>query len=257
MSGWCNGNAVGEPQQYVSDADCEDCVEKIKTYKTIQFPCSQNIRQNVTRKVPRQVKKTRQVPVNYVEHETRAVVQPVTKFVNVTSYKDVPRQVPVTKSRTAIREKTRTHQVPVVKWVDVEVKFQEPKTEEYVEHETQYERRPIVTAKPVVQNVTKYVNIPTTKQRLEERTVYETVMEDQTEQVCEPVKKMCTTVVPVYKLVVRPPGQCNSPLVESEFDKLDPNVDTAKIEIPEEQRRASRSQQPRRNGRTRAVGNWQ
>jgi len=235
MSGWCSAGAVGAPQQYTSDADCEACVDKTVSYKTVQFPCSQNVTRTVTKKVPRQVMRKTQVPVSYVENEQRAVVQPVTKYVNVTSYKDVAKQVPITKTRTVMKEKTRIQKVPTTKWVDVEVKFQEPYTQNYVEHETRYERRPFTTSKPVTENVTKYVNVPVTKQRLEERTHYETVMEERNEQVCAPVSRMCTTTVPVYKVVVRPPGQCNprgaaplrgaAPTTEGTFNKVDTNND--------------------------------
>jgi len=188
--------------------DCEDCVQVVRNYKTVQVPCTRNTFKQYTVRVPRQVSeqvprtirytdyesRSKQVPytVNRSEKRTRMETQkytvpvtttntrmvPVTKKVPKTIYVDVTQNVPQNYTTTTMQ--TRERQVPVPYYVNVP--------------ETKY------------RTVTEQVPVQKTKVQMD--TVKKTVFDTQVRTRCIPETKMVSKQIPVYNVVARPAPPC-------------------------------------------------
>lgn len=233
MSGWCRtpANASGNANQYNTDIDvrgniddCERCVDKTLSYKTIEFPCTRNSQQMVTEQVARTVQQPETYQENYQEMQQVAMQRPVVEYRNETTYKNVPKRVKVTKTKMEMEDFYVKKRVPKTTWVDVDVKYKRCVPKKYQVTEMRSERVPQVTSKPIRSMKTVYVNKPVTKTRTATRYVNKTVYDNVTRPVCKTETKMCKTQVPVYKVVVRPPGQCRQGVTEN-FDQVDTNND--------------------------------
>jgi len=160
----------------------DDCVQVIRETKTVTVPCTRNVFQKYTVKVPRQVKE--QVPrtVTYTDYETRAKQVPITlnrpeKRVRMETRKY---QVPVTRYYKKTVMETREKQVPVPYFVHLP--------------ETKY------------QTVNEQVPVERTKVQMED--VVKTVYDIETRTRCVPETKMVTKTIPVYRVIARPAPPC-------------------------------------------------
>jgi len=185
--------------------DGGDCVTIVRDMKTVSVPCTRNIYQRYTVKVPRQV--TEQVPrtVTYTEYETREKRVPYT----------------VNKPERRVRMETQKYQVPVTRYYRKTVmetrERQVPVPYDVAIPETTYRT---VTEKVPVQRSTTH---------MEE--VVKTVYETQTRVRCVPETKMVTKEIPVYNVVARNAAPC--PPVDdnkvsdyrTSFDRADTNKD--------------------------------
>jgi len=163
-------------------SETDDCVQVVRDMKTISVPCTRNVYEKYTVKVPRQV--TVQVP--------RTVTY--TDFVN--RDKEVP--YTVNKSERRIRMETQKYQVPVTKYYKktvMETRERQVPVPYYVTvPETKY------------RTVTEQVPIQKSKVQMEDvvRTVYDT----QTRTKCVPETKMVTKTIPVYNVIAKPAPPC-------------------------------------------------
>jgi len=176
---------------------CDDCLEVVKTKRTVHVPCRYNTYKHVTVKVPRQVKE--QVPrtINYTDYETRQKQVPYT----------------VNRSERRTRMETQKYQVPVKKC--------------YTVMETREKQVP----------VPYYVNVPETKYRSESYevpvqrskvhmdTVVRTVYDTQVRRRCVPQTRMCSKELPVYNVVAKPCGDCQADDIVDDFNRMDVNQD--------------------------------
>jgi len=208
-----------------NDADCEACVDKSISYKTVQFPCTRSFQQMVTTRVGRQVPVTAQVEEKYMANEQVAVQQPVTKFVNRTEYRTVNEAVPVEAYETVMEDFTMKKKVPKTTWVEVDVNYKRPVQKKVFKTVTRQKQVPMQKTVPVQSMQTVYMNRPIERTRTVNRTVNKTVFEDVQRPVCRSETKMCSTRVPVYKVTVRPPGQCRPRGITENFNQVDSNND--------------------------------
>jgi len=208
----------------------DDCVQIVRSYKSVQVPCTRNTCKQYTVKVPRQVmekvprtvnytdyeNRSKQVPytVNRSEQRTRMETQkytvpvtttntrmvPVTKKVPKTIYVDVTENVPQNYTTTTMQ--TRERQVPVPYYINVP--------------ETKY------------RTVTEQVPVPKTKVQMD--TVTKTVYDTQVQTRCTPETKMVSKLIPVYNVVARPapacpPGADCGGNITDDFSRIDKDHD--------------------------------
>jgi len=207
------------------DNDCEACVDKSVSYKTVQFPCTRSYQQMVTSRVGRQVPVTAQVEEKYMTTEQVAVQKPVTQYVNRTTYKTVNQAVPVETYHTVMEDFTMKKKIPKTTWVEVDVNYKRPVQKKVMTTRTVQKQVPEVRAEPVQTMRTVYMNRPVERSRMVNRTINKTVYEDVQRPVCRSETKMCSTRVPVYKVTVRPPGQCRPRGITENFNQVDTNND--------------------------------
>jgi len=218
--------ACGVPQT----EDCEDCVQVVRNYKTVQVPCTMNTYKQYTVKVPRQV--SEQVPrtVNYTDYESR------TKQVPYTVNRSEKRTRMETQKYTVPVTTTNTRMVPVTKKV--------PKTV-YVDVTTQVPQKYTTTTMQTRERqvpVPYYVNVPETKYRtvteqvpvsktkVQMETVTKTVFDTQIRTRCNPETKMVSKQIPVYNVVARPappcpPGADCGGNIADDFNRIDKDGD--------------------------------
>jgi len=176
---------------------CDDCLEVVKSTKTVHVPCKYTTYKQYTVKVPRQVKE--QVPrtVNYTDYETRQ--------------KQIPYTVNRSEKRT--RMETQKYQVPVKKC--------------YTVMETREKQVPV----PYYVNVpeTKYRNesyqVPVQRSKVHMDTVLKTVYDTQVRKRCVPQIRMCAKTLPVYSVVAKPCGDCPADDIVDQFNRMDVNGD--------------------------------
>jgi len=185
----------------------DDCVQVVRNIKTVNVPCTRNVYQTYTVKVPRQV--TEQVP----------------RTVTYTDYEVQTKQVPYTVNRPErrVRMQTEKYQVPVVKYFKKTVmetrERQVPVPYDVNIPETKY------------QTVTEKVPVQRTKVQMED--VVKTVYDIQTRTRCVPQTKMMTKQIPVYSVIPRPAPPCppNDDYKTNEdrsaFEEADANKDGA------------------------------
>jgi len=219
-------SACGSPQT----EDCDDCLQVVRNFKSVQVPCTRNTYKEYTVNVPRQV--SEQVPrtVNYTDYESRSKqvpytvnrsekrirmetqkytvpvtttntrMVPVTKKVPKTIYVDVTQHVPQNYTTTTMQ--TRERQVPVPYYVNVP--------------ETKY------------RTVTEQV--PVTKTKVQMDTVTKTVFDTQVRTRCNTETKMVSKQIPVYNVVARPAPPCPPSAdcgenIADDFNRIDKDGD--------------------------------
>jgi len=174
---------------------CDDCLEVVKSTKTVKVPCKYTTYKQYTVKVPRQVKE--QVPrtIQYTDYETRQKQVPYT----------------VNRSERRTRMETQKYQVPVKKC--------------YTVMETREKQVPV----PYYVNVpeTKYRNesyqVPVQRSKVHMDTVVKTVYDTQVRRRCVPQTRMCSKELPVYNVVAKPCGDCPADDIVDDFNRMDVN----------------------------------
>lgn len=188
--------------------DCEDCVQVVKNWKTVQVPCTRNTYKQYTIKVPRQV--TEQVPrtVKFTKMEKRQKTVPyqVTRMENRTKFQTINMKVPVTKTVTKMHKVVKR----VPKTIYVNVTSMEPRQETVTEMQNRSKQIKIPYQVPVKE--TKFRNVtyeePVTMQKTVIDKVTKTVFDTQVRTRCEPKTSMVSKRIPVYNVVARPPAPC-------------------------------------------------
>jgi len=172
--------------------DNADCVHLVREMKTATIPCTRNVYQKYTVKVPRQVKD--QVPRN----------------VTYTDYETVSKQVPVTVNRSErrIRMETQTYQVPVTRYYKKTV----------METRERQVPVPYIVNTPETQYRTVSEQVPVQKSKIEMEDVMKTVYDIETRTRCIPETKMVSKQIPVYKVITQTPPSC-PPTDDSKTDE--------------------------------------
>jgi len=173
-------------------ADNSDCVQVVREMKTVTIPCTRNVWQKYTVKVPRTVKD--QVPRN----------------VMYTDYETVSKQVPVTVNRPErrVRMETQKYQVPVTRYYKKTVM------------ETRERQVPVsyIVNNPAGGYRTVNEKVPVQKSKIQMEDVVKTVIDTETRTRCVPETKMVSVQIPVYKVVTKPPAPC-PPTDDSKTDE--------------------------------------
>jgi len=211
--------------------DCSDCAQVVRSYKTVQVPCTVNKYKQYSVKVPRQV--TKQVPrtVRYTDFESRQKQVPYTDYRSErrTRMETQKYQVPVT--TTQMRMVPVTKKVP--KTVYVNVTTQVPKSFKKTVIQTKERQVPV----PYYVNVpqTKYrtvtEQVPVQRSKVQMDTVTSTVYDTQVRTRCVPETKIVSKQIPVFNVVPRPappcpPGaDCGTGNVVGDFMRIDKDGD--------------------------------
>jgi len=214
--------ACGAPQS-------DDCVQVVRSMKTVQVPCTTNSYKTYTVKVPRQV--THQVPrtVPYTDYETRSKQVPyiVNRSEQRTRMETQKYTIPITT--------TNTRMVPVTKKVPktiyVDVTTQVPQNYTTTTMQTRERQIPV----PYTVNIpeTKYrtvtEQVPVQKTKIEMDTINKTVYDTQMRTRCIPETKLVTKQIPIYNVVARPAPPCPPGAdcgdVLSDFNRIDKDGD--------------------------------
>jgi len=172
--------------------DNDDCVQLIREMKTATLPCTRNVYQNYTVKVPRQVKE--QVPRN----------------VTYTDYETVTKQVPVTvnKPERRVRMETQKYQVPVTRYYKKTV----------METRERQVPVPYIVNHPETQYRTVNEKVPVQKTKVQMEDVVKTVYDIETRTRCVPQTTMVSKQIPVYKVITQAPPAC-PPIDDSKMDE--------------------------------------
>jgi len=188
--------------------DCSDCAQVVRSYKTVQVPCTVNKYKKYSIKVPRQV--TKQVPrtVRYTDFESRQKQVPYTDYRSErrTRMETQKYQVPVT--TTQVRMVPVTKKVPKTVYVDVTT--QVPKSFKKTVMQTKERQVPV----PYYVNVpqTKYrtvtEQVPVQRSKVQMDTVTSTVYDTQVRTRCVPETKIVSKQIPVFNVVPRPAPPC-------------------------------------------------
>jgi hypothetical protein len=162
--------------------DHNDCVQLVREMKTATIPCTRNVYQKYTVKVPRQVKE--QVPRN----------------VTYTDYETVSKQVPVTVNRPErrVRMETQKYQVPVTRYYKKTV----------METRERQVPVPYIVNHPETQYRTVNEKVPVQRSKVQMEDVVKTVYDIETRTRCVPETRMISKQIPVYKVVTQAPPPC-------------------------------------------------
>lgn len=162
--------------------DNDDCVQVVRSTKTVQVPCTINMYKKYTVKVPRQV--TEKVPrtVTYTDYETRTKQVPYT----------------VNRSEKRVRTETQKYQVPVTKYYKTTV----------METRDRQVPVPYYVQVPETKYRTVTEQVPVQKSKVEMDSVVKTVYDTQTRTRCVPKTKMCSKQIPVFRVVAKPAPPC-------------------------------------------------
>jgi len=160
----------------------DDCVQVVRTVKTVQVPCTRNTYQTYTVKVPRQV--------------TEGVPRTVTH----TMFQNRTKQVPYTvnKQERRTRMETQKYQVPVVKYYKKTV----------METRERQVAVPYFVQVPETKYRTVTEQVPVQKSTVQVDNALKTVYDTQTRTRCVPVTKMVTRQIPVYSVIAKPAPPC-------------------------------------------------
>jgi len=166
--------------------DNNDCVQLVREMKTATVPCTRNVYQKYTVKVPRQVKE--QVPRN----------------VTYTDYETVSKQVPVTinKPERRVRMETQKYQVPVTRYYKKTV----------METRERQVPVPYIVNHPETQYRTVNEKVPVQRTKVQMEDVMKTVYDIETRTRCVPETRMVSKQIPVYKVITQAPKPC--PLID-------------------------------------------
>jgi len=162
--------------------DNNDCVHVVREMRTATVPCTRNVYQKYTVKVPRQVKE--QVPRN----------------VTYTDYETVSKQVPVeiNKSERRVRMETQKYQVPVTRYYKKTV----------METRERQVPVPYIVNHSEAQYRTVKEQVPVQRSKVQMEDVVKTVYDIETRTRCVPETKMVEVQIPVYKVVTQAPPPC-------------------------------------------------
>jgi len=189
-------------------ADCEDCVQVVRTTKRVQVPCTRNTYRSYTVKVPRTV--TENVPrqVEYTVMESRSKQVPYTVNRTETRYRDDVQtyQVPVQKSKTRMVNVTR--KVPKTIYVDVVTQVPQQYNVTVMEDRQKQVRIPYTVNVPETKYRTEQFQVPMKKTKTVMDTRQKTVYDTQVRTKCVPETKMVSKEIPVYNVVARPSQPC-------------------------------------------------
>lgn len=223
-------------------ADCEDCVQVVRSTKKVQVPCTRNTYKQYTVQVPRTVNERVPRQVTYTDYETRTKQVPYTVNRTETRQRTSTQsyQVPVTKEKTRMvsvtKQVPKTVMVPRTTYVNVTTQVpQSYKTTEY-ETRTRQVQIPYTVNVPETRYRTVSEKHPVQRTKTEYSNVTKTVFDTQTRTRCVPETKMVTKEIPVYHVRARPAPPCASgdcgtqiPTMSqahlNEFDAMDKNQD--------------------------------
>jgi len=223
----------------VADADCEDCVQVVRTTKRVQVPCTRNTYKQYTIKVPRQVTEERPRTVNYTVSETRhrSVPYQVQRPIQKTRLETQAYQVPKTVTNTRMVNVTK--KVPKTIYVDVVTQVPQQYTTTVMESKTRQVRIPYTDMITETKYRNEQYQVPVSKSKTVMDKVVKTVYDTQVRTQCVPETKMVTKEIPVYNVVARPTKPCPPGMdcgqtggsgaggFKSEFNALDTNNDGA------------------------------
>jgi len=223
----------------VADADCEDCVQVVRTTKRVQVPCTRNSYKQYTIKVPRQVTEERPRTVNYTVSETRhrSVPYQVQRPIQKTRLETQAYQVPKTVTNTRMVNVTK--KVPKTIYVDVVTQVPQQYTTTVMESKTRQVRIPYTDMITETKYRNEQYQVPVSKSKTVMDKVVKTVYDTQVRTQCVPETKMVTKEIPVYNVVARPTKPCPPGMdcgqgggsgasgFKGEFNALDTNNDGA------------------------------
>jgi len=220
------------------DADCEDCVQVVRTTKRVQVPCTRNTYKQYTIKVPRQVTEERPRTVNYTVNETRHrnVPYQVQRPVQKTRLETQNYQAPKTVTNTRMVNVTK--KVPKTIYVDVVTQVPQQYTTTVMENKTRQVRIPYTDYVTETKYRNEQYQVPVSKSKTVMDKVVKTVFDTQVRTQCVPETKMVTKQIPVYNVVARPTKPCPPGMdcgqtgggntgYQAEFNALDTNNDGA------------------------------
>jgi len=202
--------ACGFPSRTKSQnsSDCDDCVQVVRSYKTVQLPCTRNTYRKYTVKVPRQV--SEQVPrtVYYTEMTNRQKTIPYTvnRCERRTRMERQKYQVPVKTSHTRMVNVTR--KVPRTVYVNVTTQVPQKYTTTNMETRERQVTVPYYVNIPETRYRTVMEQVPVKKTKVEMDTINKTVYDSQVRTHCVPETRMVTKRIPVYSIVPRPAPPC-------------------------------------------------
>jgi len=218
--------ACGSPQA----EDCNDCVQVVRNFKSVQVPCTRNTYKQYTVKVPRQV--TEQVPrtVNYTDYESRSKQVPYTvnRQEKRTRMETQKYTVPVTVTNTRMVPVTK--KVPKTVYVDVTQNVPQNYTTTTMQTRERQVPVPYYVNVPETKYRTITEQVPVTKTKVQMDTVTKTVYDTQVRTRCSPETKMVTKQIPVFNVVARPAPPCppNADCggdVTDDFNRIDKDGD--------------------------------
>jgi len=208
--------------------DCEDCVQVVRNFKSVQVPCTVNTYKQYTVKVPRQV--TEQVPrtVNYTDYESRSKQVPYTvnrseKRIRMETQKYT---VPVTTTNTRMVPVTK--KVPKTIYVDVTESVPQKYTTTTMQTRERQVPVPYFVNVPETKYRTVTEQVPVQKTKVEMDTVTKTVYDTQVRTRCTPETKMVSRQIPVYNVIAKPAPPClpdNGVNVTDDFIRIDKDGD--------------------------------
>jgi len=210
--------------------DCDDCVQVVRNYKSVQVPCTRNTYKQYTVKVPRQV--TEQVPrtVNYTDYESRSKQVPYTvnRSEKRTRMETQKYTVPVTTTNTRMVPVTK--KVPKTIYVDVTQNVPQKYTTTTMQTRERQVPVPYYVNVPETKYRTVTEQVPVQRTKVEMDTVKKTVFDTQVRTRCTPETKMVSKQIPVYNIVARPappcpPGADCGGNVMDDFNRIDKDGD--------------------------------
>lgn len=223
------------PKPYSEDPQCNACVENNLEYKTYKYPCSRMINRTVTVNETKTTPVDRQVARKYTTYEQVRVQEPTTVYKNQVSYQTTRQPTMKKEIHTVMRPKYVTKKVPKVEWVDVKVKYMEPQQEERMVPGFKEEVKPVLKAVPVREMREVVKMKPVEKTCMTTQRTYQTRTVPTTKTVCQEQQYECKVKVPVWKVRVKPRGQCGQnnqlggaptgPVIRENFNQVDSNND--------------------------------
>jgi len=218
--------ACGSP----NTEDCEDCVQVVRNWKSVQVPCTTNTFKQYTVKVPRQVTETVPRTVNYTDYESRSKQVPYTvnRSEKRTRMETQKYTVPVTTTRTKLVPVTK--KVPKTVYVDVKTNVPQKYTTTTMQTRERQVPVPYYVNVPETKYKTVTEQVPVQKSKVQMDTVMKTVYDTQIRTRCNPETKMVTKQIPVYNVVARPappcpPGADCGAAIANDFNRIDKDGD--------------------------------
>jgi len=182
----------------------DGCVQVVKSFKTVQVPCTKNTFKQYTVKVPRQV--SEQVPrtIQYTDFESRSKQVPYTvnrqeRRIRMETQKY---QVPVTTQNVTMVPVTK--KVPKTIYVDVTTNVPQQYTTTTMETRERQVPVPYFVNVPETKYRTVTEQVPVQRSKIQMDTVMKTIYDNQVRTRCVPETKIVTKQIPVYNVIARP-----------------------------------------------------
>jgi len=183
------------------------CFDIVKSKKTVTVPCTRNICESYTVKVPKLKAVTVNKQVPYIDYEPRTKQVPYQYFDRQTVVRKVPtcRTIPVTKNVcTTVRRKRWNPLAILLSGSTCTVKKKCPRTV-YVTKRS-CEPRQFCKSVPKTGWKTIQENVPVQKMKNMPEVQYKTEYVPEVRRRTRQVTKMVTKTVPVYNIVPKPPA---------------------------------------------------